>query len=47
MATWQRNLQRMFRNNPGLNQKALQLKKSWDEVAGIIENPKKKGKNRK
>lgn len=47
MATWQRNLQRIFRNNPGLNQKALQLKKSWDEVASIIENPKKAGKSRK
>lgn len=44
MSSLQRNLQRMFRNNPGLNKKALQLKKSWDEVAGIIQKSEKRKK---
>ncbi len=44
MSSMQRRLQRMFRNNPQLNKKALQLKKSWDEVAGIIKKSEKKSK---
>lgn len=35
-------ISRKLAGNTGLNQKALQMKKSWDEVSGIVNSGKKK-----
>lgn len=37
--TWRGKIARMSNGNIELNKKALVLKKSWDEVAGMLKAP--------
>ena len=42
----QRKLACNINLSPELNRTALQCKRSWDEVAGMLKTPSKSGKNR-
>ena len=42
----QRKLACSINLSPELNRTVLQCKRSWDEVAGMLRTPTKKGKNR-
>lgn len=41
---WKQKVAQMSGNNIELNRKSLQIKKSWDEVAKILQGKEKKRK---